>query len=71
MQSLKNLASNTQKYRRVYSYNTIKLNAAFCCTTVQDVDVLTGWVSMQQAAVVHFQSYRTWSLNQYAFLIPM
>ncbi|KAI3370620.1 hypothetical protein L3Q82_007182 [Scortum barcoo] len=33
----------TQKYRRVYSYNTIKSNAAFYCTTVQDVDVLTGW----------------------------
>lgn len=41
MQSLKNAASNTQNH--ICAYNTIKLNAAFCCTTVQDVDVLTQW----------------------------
>lgn len=30
------------KYRHVCCYNTRKLNAAFCCTTVQDVGVLMG-----------------------------
>lgn len=43
----------------VCSYDTIKLNAAFCCTTVQDAvnGLGSNCVSMQQAAVVHFQSY--------------
>lgn len=42
MQSLKKLASNTQKNRHDCSCDTIKLNAAFCCTTVRDEDVLNN-----------------------------